>query len=66
MVDAEKQQRGHADVEYHRRSAVDEPVVDQADTLEKYPQEQHREDRCGDVQGLDEECKHAGDLSLGR
>ncbi|MNG36721.1 hypothetical protein D3C84_1238480 [compost metagenome] len=44
---------------------MDEVVVDPIDALEQRPQKQHGKHRCGDVQGFEENCQHAGDLEKG-
>ncbi|MNP34691.1 hypothetical protein D3C76_1279920 [compost metagenome] len=60
MQNAQKQQRRHGDVEHQGRRGVDEVVVDPVDALEQHPEKQHGEHRCGDVQGFEENCQHAG------
>ncbi|MNT85307.1 hypothetical protein D3C72_2254610 [compost metagenome] len=59
MVDAEEQQRGHADVEHQLRLYPVEIIVDQVDALEQYAHEQHGKDRRRDVQRLDKKGEHS-------
>ncbi|MNN43129.1 hypothetical protein D3C81_1573520 [compost metagenome] len=59
MVDAEEQQRRHADVEHQLRGNAVEIVVDQVNAFEQHAQEQHGEDGRRDVQRLDKKGEHA-------
>ncbi|MNC72957.1 hypothetical protein D3C75_1240840 [compost metagenome] len=59
MVDAEEEQRRHAHVEHQLRGDAVEVVVDQVNAFEQDAHEQHGENRCRDVQGLDKKGEHA-------